>query len=150
MLGLLLIVGLLGASLLATTAGAADAYSFDIALTGAAEIPGPGDPDGSGSASLTVYPDLGIICYTLQVSGIAKATAAHVHVIASTIGVEGFPEGAGPVAIPLKAPKKGFSTDCKEADPAILANIVANPSHYYVNVHNAPFPAGAVRGNLPG
>jgi hypothetical protein len=26
--------------------------------------------------------------------------------------------------------------------------IAANPANYYVNVHNAPFPGGAVRGQL--
>jgi hypothetical protein len=33
-------------------------------------------------------------------------------------------------------------------DEQILANIVANPSNFYVNVHNADFPGGAVRGQL--
>ncbi len=34
------------------------------------------------------------------------------------------------------------------ADPAVLAQIEANPSGYYVNLHNARFPGGAIRGQL--
>ncbi len=29
-----------------------------------------------------------------------------------------------------------------------VAEILANPSAYYVNVHNAEFPSGAIRGQL--
>ena len=34
------------------------------------------------------------------------------------------------------------------ADPALLAQIVANPAAYYVNLHNTRFPGGAVRCQL--
>jgi hypothetical protein len=33
-------------------------------------------------------------------------------------------------------------------DPGLIKAIRQNPSAYYVNVHNADFPAGAVRGQL--
>jgi hypothetical protein len=33
-------------------------------------------------------------------------------------------------------------------DPAVLARIVANPAGFYVNVHNARFPGGALRCQL--
>jgi hypothetical protein len=34
------------------------------------------------------------------------------------------------------------------ADPDLLRDIAENPQNYYVNLHNARFPAGAVRGQL--
>ena len=33
-------------------------------------------------------------------------------------------------------------------DKNLLKDIIRNPENYYVNVHNAPFPNGAVRGQL--
>jgi len=31
---------------------------------------------------------------------------------------------------------------------ALAQDLIQNPSAYYVNVHNGPFPKGAVRGQL--
>lgn len=111
-------------------------------LTGAAEVPGPGDPDGSGWAEVVTVPDLGLVCYVIVVSGIETATAAHIHV--------GGPTVAGPVVVHLKAPNRaGVSAGCvRDVDPELAANIAHNPGAYYVNVHNTPFPGGAVRGQL--
>ena len=128
-------------------AGPATAQTFDVAvptvlnaeLTGAAEVPGPGDPDGSGSATVIVIPPE-TICYTLTAEGIAPAQAAHIHV--GSAGV------AGPVVTELEAPAFGVSGGCTTADPALVSKLVANPSLYYVNVHNVPYPDGAIRGQL--
>ena len=109
-------------------------------LTGAAEVPGPGDPDGTGTATLTVNPGLGQICYELTVSGIAPATAAHIHV--GPVGV------AGPVVVALEPPTDGTSSACAEVDRELALAILKSPSDYYVNVHNAEFPAGALRCQL--
>ena len=35
-------------------------------------------------------------------------------------------------------------------DPKIAADILANPAGFYVNLHTADFPGGAVRGQLFG
>jgi hypothetical protein len=50
-----------------------------VPLTGAAEVPGPGDSDGSGTITLTFNPDKGEVCYELTVTNIQEATAAHIH-----------------------------------------------------------------------
>ena len=114
---------------------------FATVLTGAAEVPGPGDPDGIGFAGLIVNAARGRVCYALAVKHIAPATAAHIHVGAADV--------AGPVVVPLEAPNaRGFVADCEDVDPALAAAIIATPANYYVNVHNADFPAGAVRGQL--
>jgi len=109
-------------------------------LTGAAEVPGPGDPDGRGQAVLILTPSQGRICYLLQVQGIAAATSAHIH--------RGGTTDAGPVVVTLAPPTHGVSGGCVAADPGLIQEIAANPGNFYVNVHNAPFPAGAVRGQL--
>jgi hypothetical protein len=141
-LAIIALMLLVGAVAVAGTAGAVQAQgrTLSTTLTGAAEVPGPGDPDGSGTATLTVNPGLGQICYELTVSGIAPATAAHIHV--GAVGV------AGPVVVPLDPPTDGTSSGCAEVSRELALAILMSPSDYYVNVHNAEFPAGAVRGQL--
>lgn len=109
-------------------------------LTGAAEVPGPGDPDGSGTADVRVNQDEGEICFEITVANIAPATAAHIHVAPAGI--------PGPVVVPLTPPTSGVSSGCVNVDPALAKAIRQDASAYYVNVHNAQFPAGAVRGQL--
>jgi|SRR5215212_11199192 len=109
-------------------------------LTGAAEVPGPGDPDGTGTALLTLNPGQEEICYQLTVSNIAPATAAHIHV-----GGVGTP---GPVVVPLAPPTGGSSSGCATVDRELVKAIIQDPENYYVNVHNATYPAGAIRGQL--
>ena len=111
-------------------------------LSGAAEVPGPGDPDGSGTATIRLQLERGEVCFDLTVSNIGPATAAHIH--------EGADGVAGPVVIPLDpAPTGGSSSGCiSDVDAALLQNIAQNPGQYYVNVHNEEFPDGAIRGQL--
>ena len=108
-------------------------------LTGEEEVP-PGDPAGSGSALIVpVSPET--VCFLLTASGIDPAMAAHIH--------EAPPGEAGPIVLPLTAPTNGASGGCSEADPALVGDLQQRPSDFYVNVHNAPFPEGAIRGQLP-
>ena len=109
-------------------------------LTGAAEVPGPGDPDGRGSATFRLNFGKGEICYELTVSNIAEATAAHIH--------EGAEGKSGKPVVTLDAPKTGSSKNCVSVDQALIKEIRQNPSNYYVNVHNAEFKPGAIRGQL--
>jgi hypothetical protein len=37
---------------------------------------------------------------------------------------------------------------CVKASKSLLAKIVKRPASYYVNVHNAKYPAGALRAQL--
>lgn len=109
-------------------------------LTGAAEVPGPGDPDGSGTATVVVNSGRGEVCFELSVSGIAAATAAHIHVGSATV--------AGPVVVPLVPPSSGSSSGCVAVDRSLAKAITQDPENYYVNVHNSEYPPGALRGQL--
>ncbi len=129
-------VALLATSALAQTGG----RKLQTSLTGAAEVPGPGDTDGRGSASVTVNSGQRQICYTLSARNIEPARAAHIH--------EGGPTVAGPVVVTLRAPTSASSSGCVTVSRALALEILKTPSDYYVNVHNAPFSAGAIRGQL--
>jgi len=128
--------------LLAATTAVAPAYAastkFQIAMTGAAEVPGPGA--GSGKATLTFDTDKGQVCYMLMASGTDAPTMAHIH--KGAVGV------AGGVVVPLAPPTNGMSEGCVPVAADALAAILAAPSDYYVNVHSAAYPKGAMRGQL--
>jgi hypothetical protein len=76
-------------------------------LTGAAEVPEPGDPDGTGSFKVTLNQGQGQICYELSVNNIDTATLAHIHI--GTAGVAGNP------VVTLTAPATGSSSGCLTA-----------------------------------
>jgi hypothetical protein len=117
---------------------AAERATLEASLTGEKEVPGPGDPNGRGQADVKVYKAK--VCYELEVERIKPATAAHIH--------RGGPSVAGPIVVELKAPTDGSSEGCKAISKQISKQLRDNPSHYYVNVHNRPYPDGALRGQL--
>src|SRR5215207_10623560 len=108
-------------------------------LLGSDERPDPGDPDGSGAAAVTIDPADNSVCYDLAVAGIEPATLAHIH-----RGARGV---AGPVVVNFTPPTP-TSSGSVTADALLVEEILANPAGFYVNVHNASFPGGAVRGQL--
>lgn len=116
--------------------GKMKSHTMTIKMTGGAEAPGPGDTDGKGTARLTLNHNKGEVCYTLTSTKIQTVTAAHIH--------SGAAGQSGPPKVTLDPPTKG----CVSADKAVLEDITKNPGNYYVNVHNAEFPNGALRGQL--
>lgn len=130
---------------LAAVGAAAQSGSGALAatLTGATEVPGPADPDGSGSARITFADGAENVCFDIAVRDIAPATMAHIH--GGPAGEEG-----GPPLVMLAAPSSGTARGCIAAPPATVAAIRANPEAYFVNIHNAEFPGGAIRGQLGG
>lgn len=112
-------------------------------LNGLQEVPGPGDPDGSGTAVVRVSPAASQVCWTLAVRDVDPVTAAHIH-----RGVAG---AAGPPVVTLVTPgADGRSEGCVAVDQALARDMVGRSFNYYVNVHNAAFPSGAIRGQLRG
>ena len=108
-------------------------------LNGAQEVPRPGDTDGTGVGVLTINRKTGKICYTLNVNNIAPAAAAHIHEAARGV--------AGDVIKGLIAPTNGRSEGCF-VNAELAKDIIKAPADYYLNVHNADFGMGAIRGQL--
>ena len=112
---------------------------FTTALTGAAEVPGPGDPDGTGTASIRLNQGQGQVCYDITISNIGTPTLAHIH--------RGGSGDSGPPVVTLT--ENGTLSGCVENVSAeLIKEIRQNPEVFYINVHNAQFPNGAVRGQL--
>jgi hypothetical protein len=115
---------------------------LSVRLTGEAESPA-GDPVGTGTATVRLRAGQGQVCYRIAAVNLPPAAAAHIHRGASST--------SGPVIIPLATPNAaGIVGGCAAAARALVASILANPASFYVNVHTAEFPAGAIRGQLRG
>jgi hypothetical protein len=131
------LIGLFAAAVLAAGAGAATQKggSLHATLVGKAETP-KGDPDGAGTAEVKITGTR--VCWEIKTVRVGKIVAAHIH--------RGRPGVAGPVVVPFG--KTFASKGCVTTAGSIAAAIQRNPSAYYVNVHNAKYPAGALRGQL--
>lgn len=116
---------------------------YTATMSGSAEVPGPGDPDGSGTAEVTVDESQGKVCYELKISNIGAATVAHIH--------EAVSGQAGPPVVDLKAPgADGNVKDCVTGvDKEVIKRIKDNPTNFYANVHNEEFPDGQFEDSLP-
>jgi hypothetical protein len=114
--------------------------TFTTTLRGSSEVPGPGDPNGKGSAVIKIRGAK--LCYDIKMQNIAGSSAAHIH--AAKKGV------AGDVAVALFGSQSDAKRrkGCVEPGSDKLAAIRKAPKNFYVNVHNADFPAGAIRGQL--
>jgi CHRD domain len=113
---------------------------FTVDLTGEAEVnaegvPNQGDLDGSGTATVSINPGTGEVCWTIEVADVDPITAAHIHVAPST--------APGPIVVHLDP-----DTGCGAVSRELALAIITDPESYYVNVHNATYPAGALRGQL--
>jgi hypothetical protein len=131
-----------GAAGLALAQGDEAGRPVTVQMTGAAERPGPGDPDGSGTAVFRLNPGQERVCFEISVQDILLPTiGAHIH--------RADVNSPGPIVIGLTPPDAdGTSEGCVQADRQLIRDILTNPSAFYVNVHTTDFPAGAVRAQL--
>ena len=154
---LLLLIAVVMAIGIASTSSvaAAETVTLTARLTGAQEVP-PADPDGSGKATVIIDVDGGEVCWEVKsIKDTGTPNRGHIH--QQVAGQN------GPIVITFFELRPGDAlatdprhdqiesgrlADCATADPALLADIVANPQNYYVNVHNTRFPGGALRCQL--
>ena len=110
------------------------------------------DPGGdltlSGSADLVVSPRRGTVCFDIDLeetgSGADTVVAVHIHPgdVAATCDAE---DCAPP--IDLDFANEGLE-GCARAGKQLLSSLADEPEQFYLHVHTARFPAGAVRGQL--
>ena len=151
-LGLVLATGLLA---MGAVANADDGtVTLTTRLEGAQEVPAA-DPDAMGNAVLKIDAAAGTVCFDATFDRVGTPNRGHIHKA---------PAGSnGPIVVPFfelrpgdapvtdprhDALERGRLKDCVTADPALLADIVAHPDLYYVNLHNTRYPGGAFRCQL--
>ena len=139
------LIGVLLGTVVIFAAASSEAQTFTMSLLGSRETAG-GDPAGRGLAVITI--NGGNVYYFLWVQNIASPTIAHIHT-----GVQGV---SGPIYVGFAPTWTNVATSTYMAagsvpvDSSTTAPILANPTGYYVNVHNGPYPNGAIRGQMLG
>lgn len=119
------------------------AIRLTAALSGANEVNAQGtrnqgDPDGTGTFIGRLIPSQSQLCYTVTWANIANPAAGHIHTGAA--GVNG--------GVFVGLPDLGPGEHCIAVTPAQVTALSTAPQGYYVNLHNAEFGAGAIRGQL--
>ena len=114
---------------------------LNASLSGTEEVPGPGDPDGTGFATVTFDNTTNTIRYSISVQNIDQPNAAHIHTGAAGV--------AGNVLVNFNPTfVNGVASVSVQVTPSVMNDITSNAGAFYVNVHNTAFPGGAVRGQL--
>jgi hypothetical protein len=134
----------LAGMLLASAAASGGQTTFDVFLNGfnevtAGGVPNQGDPDGFGMAHLVIDDSVSPPSITWQITVqniLLPLSGAHIHQGASTT--------TGPVRVDFSAMLAGGPL--QDAD---LTGVLADPTGWYVNVHNSVYPGGAIRGQIP-
>lgn len=124
---------------LVATPAQAQKSTYNVTLVGAEEVPGPGDPDGKGTAVVSLDTATNQLCYELAWQNIDDPTAAHIHV--------GNPGQSGAVMADLNLPANGPKA-CTTIDSNTMGHVSSGPKSHYVNLHTASYKDGAVRGQL--
>jgi hypothetical protein len=143
-IGLLLIPALLA---LAPARARATSATYTLDMSGAQEVPVAGDPDGAASGTIMLDDASGLISWNFTYANIEAPTLMHIHGPAAPAGV------AAGVFISLGVATSGGAGTLIDSfvhgDLAQITQILGSPATFYVNIHNTPFPNGAVRGQIP-
>ena len=108
-------------------------------MSGDQVAPGPGAPNAFGTANLFVDMRYGILCYRMGYDGTSRALAAHIHA--------GGPGQSGRPVVDLH-PESNGDEGCVGADPTALRNLREHPEAFFLQLHTAEYPDGAIRGQL--
>lgn len=102
-----------------------------------AQLEPSGDPDGSGEAQIRLRPAKRRVCATVEWQNIATPLAAHIH-----------RRSTGAVVVDLSGSVTGGKNCATAVRRKLIRRIAAHPGRFYFNVHNEPYPAGAIQGRL--
>jgi hypothetical protein len=124
-----------GVSLTPETRKPVTPATYDVNLAGFPK----GSPNGSGLAVVSIEPSKGGLCWQFsQLKNVTAPTEARIFL--------NFSGASGRGGYLLGRPYK--SSGCIQLEPAVLALIESKPYKFYVNIHDAHYPNGAVRGPL--
>jgi hypothetical protein len=113
---------------------------FAATLSGEEAVPGPGDPNGSGTVNLRVNMRKQKVCQVMRLSGVPDADIANVR--------RGRRGDTGPIVVDLDVLGR-VTRSCTTSVPSdTLRAVRRHPRRFYVNVTSDSHPRSAVRGQL--
>src|SRR5262249_50200581 len=125
--------------------GGVESFTHTFAMDGAQEVPGgSGDPDGTATATITLSSVAGLLSFSISFTNIDDPVAVDIY--RGAVGAVGDPFVTLPVSAGIDPNPLGGTV---APDAAILQAIIDDPTAFYVNIHTAAFPDGAVRGQVP-
>ncbi len=151
-------IAALAASLAIASSASAAPIVFNVSLNGANEILGgaaTGDLDGSAIGTITLDAGSGgntaTASWNFTLANLATPPVTNYHIHTGTaiqqggvfIGF-GVDTGAGDILTSTE-----FSGSRTGLSSANMTTVLANPTNFYLNLHNNEFPGGAVRGQIP-
>ena len=132
---------LLGASAIPASAGI---ISYTVTLSGTQSVPANAST-ATGSAIVTVDDVANTVFVSLTFSGLTggNATAAHIHCCSAITAT-------APVVLPFTGFVPGTSGTYTNTFTGVSAANIAGIKAFqaYINIHDATFPAGEIRGNI--
>lgn len=141
-------LGLMAVVALAPAArGLAASATFALGMTGANEVlPTVGDPDGFANGTITLDDVSGMISWNITYGNLDPTLSGfHIHGPASASQSAGILIGLGTAT----TGGPGTLISSIVATPANVAQVLGNPSNFYVNIHTqGTFAGGAVRDQL--
>lgn len=113
---------------------------YRVRLTGGKVETPPGAAQGTGAAVIAFH-GTSLVCWRFaHLHGFTNATFAHIH-----IGAKG---KSGKIVVALSTAPALHHQGCTRVSAALAKAIERHPADYYVNIHSAQFPNGAVRAQL--
>ena len=120
---------------------------YKIPLSGQAETNfahpsgGTGDPDGSGAATISIYPIKRQVCFDISLSDVATPMMAHIRQAPALRN--------GPPIVSLFTGPGSDLDGCAPANTQRLAHMISNPNDYYVSIATTDIRTERSAGNCP-
>ena len=133
-------------------AGGSAPIVFNVQMSADQEPNNASTSESKGHAQVKIFPD-GTMEFTFTVNNLSDETYTRAHIHKGPAGINGpihwdFLEAGNPVPSVAGQPSQ-LRGIARPRAAAVLADLLAHPDQYYVNVHSTAFPGGAVRGQLP-
>jgi hypothetical protein len=144
-------------SILPNTVKGQDQHAFSAVLSGKNEVP-PTNPNSAGLATFQLSDNTSQISYSVNISGIKKASHAQINIgsigksgdVVATLAKEKSASGVDDpqlILISGNLTKNDLQGPLKDNEITDLANLMKNGTTY-VNIYTDKYPEGAIRGQI--